>query len=173
MKRQRVLYIILIVILAAALVFCGTVIAYMFRQTEYKKNQFTPAQLSCEVVETFDGTQKSSIQVRNTGNIDAYLRVRLVSYWVDAEGNIIAKPSEMPEFTPAEGWIPGSYDTYYYRVPVAPNELTNNLLSAPITLESGQVVEVFAEAIQSEPNGAVTSSWGVTVGADGNITTVP
>jgi hypothetical protein len=32
-----------------------------------------------------------------------------------------------------------------------------------------QVVEVFAEAIQSKPLSAVTDSWGVNVDSNGNI----
>ena len=35
-----------------------------------------------------------------------------------------------------------------------------------------QVIEVFAEAIQSEPDNAVTNSWGVTL-TDNIITAVP
>lgn len=178
MKKHRMLTLILIAALIVALVLCGTVIAYMFRQTEYKDNQFTPAEISCKIAEVFDGEQKTSIQVQNTGNIDAYLRVRLVSYWVDTDGNIVAKPSEMPEIMMAPGWIEGQNNTYFYQKSVAPNELTDNLLSSPIILEEDengylQVIEVFAEAIQGEPQNAVTSSWGVTLDSNGNITAAP
>ena len=174
MKKHIILPIIRITVLAVSLVLFGTVLAYMFRQTEYLDNEFTPANVSCSVVEEFDGVQKASIRVQNTGNIDAYLRVRLVSYWVDADGNIVAKPSELPEITPASGWIKGANNTYYYRTPVAPSNLSETLLSAPIILEKDengylQVVEVFAEAIQSKPLGAVTDSWGVNIDSNGNI----
>lgn len=181
MKKRKNYLGLLIVVLIVALVLCGTVIAYMFRQTEYKDNQFTPASVSCEVVEEFDGQQKSSIKIQNTGNIDAYLRVRIVSYWVDSNGNIVAKPSSIPEVTPASGWIKGSNNTYYYQSPVSsvdPNNLTGELLSAPVDLEKDengylQVVEIFAEAIQSKPTDAVTNSWKVSLDANGNITAAP
>jgi hypothetical protein len=174
MSKHRIITIILIITLVGALMLCGTVLAYMFRQTEYEDNQFTPADVSCDVVETFNGERKSSIQVQNTGNIDAYLRVRFVSYWVDTNGNIVSKPSSMPDITLADGWIKGSSNTYYYQDAVAPTELTDNLLASPIILEkdeSGymQVIEVFAEAIQSKPYSAVTDSWGVTIDSSGNI----
>ena len=176
MNKRRALPIILIATLVF-LVLCGTVIAYMFRQTEYKDNQFTPAEVKCQVAEEFDGTRKTEVKVTNTGNIDAYLRVRLVSYWVDAAGNVVAKPSEMPAIDMASGWLKGENDTYYYTVPVAPEAFTDDLISSPIILEKDengylQVLEIFAEAIQSEPAKAVTNSWGVTVDADGNITAV-
>lgn len=174
MKIRRINLGLLIVVLIAVLVLCGTVLAYMFRQTEYKDNEFVPANVSCEVVEEFDGTQKTSIQVQNTGNIDAYLRVRLVSYWVDAGGNIVAKPSSMPAISMAAGWISGGNDTYYYKTPVGPTKQTDSLLSSPITLEKDengyvQVIEVFAEAIQSKPYEAATDSWGVNIDSNGHI----
>lgn len=174
MKKHRILSVLLIAELVVSLLLCGTVFAYMFRRTEYKDNEFTPANVACKVVEEFNGVRKARIQVQNTGNIDAYLRVRLVSYWVDADGNIVAKPSAMPEINMAAGWIQGANNTYYYKTPVSPTKQTTSLLSSPITLgkdENGymQVIEVFAEAIQSEPRSAVTGSWGVTVDPNGNI----
>lgn len=178
MKKHRILSILLIVSVAVSLTLCGTVLAYMFRQTEYIDNEFTPANVSCSVVEEFDGVQKASIRVQNTGNIDAYLRVRFVFYWVDEDGNIVAKPSLMPEINMAAGWIKGSNNTYYYKEPVSPTEQTGSLLSSPITLEKDtngylQVIEVFAEAIQSKPAKAATSSWQVTLDTKGHIATAP
>lgn len=178
MSKHRILTIILIVTLVGALTLCGTVLAYMFRQTEYEDNEFTPAEVSCDVVEAFNGETKSSIRVQNTGNIDAYLRVRFVSYWVDADGNIVSKPSSMPKINVAEGWIAGKNNTYYYQSSVAPKNFTGELLSSPILLnedENGylQVVEVFAEAIQSKPANAVTNSWNVSLDSNGNITAAP
>ena len=181
MNKHRKLTIVLIIAFVIALVLCGTVLAYMFRQTEYEDNQFIPAEVSCEVQEVTDSpiTKKMSIKVKNTGNIDAYLRIRFVSYWVDCNGNIVAKPSSMPEIIVADGWIKGKNDTYYYQTPVTPKQSTNNLLSSPILLqedeENGylQVIEVFAEAIQSKPTNAVTNSWNVTLDSGGNIIATP
>lgn len=178
MKTRRIYLVLLIVVLIATLVLFGTVIAYMFQKTQYKHNPFTPAKVSCEVSELFDGQQKSSIQIKNTGNIDAYLRVRFVSYWVDTEGNIVAKPSEMPEIALASDWVKGSNNTYYYQSPVAPGKPTGELLSSPIFLEQDsdgylQVVEIFGEAIQGEPRRAVINSWKVTLDTNGYITAAP
>ena len=178
MNKRRIPFILLIILLVITLVLCGTVLAYMFRQTEYKDNEFVPADVSCKVAEEFDGTQKTSIQVQNTGNIDAYLRVRLVSYWVDVDGGVVAKPSSMPAVNMAAGWIAGANNTFYYTKPVSPSAYTGSLLSSPITLEKDengymQVLEVFAEAIQSKPYNAVTDSWKVSMDANGNITAAP
>ena len=37
----------------------------------------TPSHVSCEVTEKFDGETKSNVNVENTGDTDAYIRVRL------------------------------------------------------------------------------------------------
>lgn len=180
MNKQRILTVMLIAALVGALALCGTVLGYMFRQTEYVDNQFTPAEVSCKVQEVTDSplTEKSSIKVQNTGTIDAYLRVRFVTYWVDSDGNIAAKPSSMPMINIAEGWIEGKNNTYYYHSSVAPNNFTGELLSSPILLDEDdnghfQVVEVFAEAIQSKPANAVRDSWNVSLDSNGDITAVP
>lgn len=156
---------------------CGTVFAYMFHRTEDQSTTFTPAKVSCEVAETYTDNAKSSIKVENTGNIDAYIRVRLVTYWVDAEGKVAAKSSPALSITPANGWIAGKDNTFYYPTPVASKGTTPDLLSDPITLEADadgnrQVIDVFAEAIQAEPTNAVTSAWKVTL-SDTTITAGP
>lgn len=168
---------ILVAVLLALILACGAVFAYMFMRTDAKSTQFVPAKVACEVTEEFDGTNKSKLVVKNTGSIDAYLRIRLVTYWVDGEGNIAAKSSEMPSFTLNTDWLSGSDNTYYYKSPVAPDSSTSDLLASDITLqeEDGykQVIEVFAEAIQSKPAAAAVNSWGVTIDANGTITAVP
>lgn len=110
------------------------------------------------------------------GNTHAFLRIRLVSYWEDSNGSIVARASQMPDFSVSTGWIEGSDHTYYYAQPVAPGESTPNLLETSILLgREGnhlQVVAVFADAIQSRPEDAVTESWGVTM-SSGSITAAP
>lgn len=155
-KKSRVLLIALAVIVAISAI--GATAAYMFTKSQAVQNDFTPASVTCEVNEEFDGTEKSSITVKNTSNIDAYVRVRLVSYWQDEEGNVVGVKSEMPEVKITSDWTKGENDTYYCTKPVKPNGVTPELLATPIILtqmdENGktiyQVVEVFAEAIQAD-----------------------
>ncbi len=172
-KAKRIL---LWALLLSLVLVCGITIAYMYRATEGVTNQLVPGVVDCTVAEVFDGTNKTSITVENTGNIAAYLRVRLVSYWVNGEGEILPIASEMPAVSPASGWITGSDNTYYYATEVNPTASTPNLLSAPLMLrqENGalQVVEVFADAIQSLPESAAEEAWKVTV-TDGAITAAP
>lgn len=175
---KRVILILALVLLAL----CGTTFALMLRQTDALDNRFEPAVVSCEVEESYTHPTKSSIKVKNTGNIDAYLRLRLVTYWVNGKGEIVFGKADMPTITLCDGWIAGADNTYYYTTPVTPvtpDNLTGELLSSAITLTQDaendryQVIEVFADAIQSEPEKAVTGSWGVTLSDDGTIKTVP
>lgn len=174
-RRRSGLKPLLILLLVLIVGVTGTVFAYMFKRTEFKENSLIPAKVSCALDEAFDGTQKTNITVKNTGNIDAYIRVRLVTYW-EKDGEIAAKPSKTLSVTPNANWVPGTNNTYYYELPVEPNGVVD-LINTPITLieEDGykQVVDVFAEAIQSLPTDAVTNSWGVTVNGDGSIINAP
>ena len=184
-KKLQKWTIALIALLAISAI--GVTLAFMFRKTN-TVNTFTPAQVSCTVHEKVDkaevtdrtaiGSEKSDICVQNTGNVKAYLRVRLVSYFVDEEENITGElPSVYPKLTLMEGWLPGEDNTYYCTEPIEPNGYTP-VLCEPFTLQEKatrdgqtvyQVVEVFAEAIQAEPVSAVAAAWKVTVAEDGAL----
>ena len=170
--ERKILKTAILILSVILVLLCGTTFALMYRQTQALNNQLEAAVVTCAVEENFDGEKKTSIAVKNTGNIDAYLRVCLVSYWVDEAGNIISKPSQMPALSKADGWVAGTGNTYYYSKPIAPGNSTPNLLAASLNLENLQVVEVFADAIQSKPVEAVTGSWGVTIDGD-SITAAP
>ena len=174
--ERKILKTAILILSVILVLLCGATFALMYRQTQALNNQLEAAVVKCAVEENFDGEKKTSIAVKNTGNIDAYLRVCLVSYWVDEAGNVISKPSQMPTLSKADGWVAGTGNTYYYSKPIAPGNSTPNLLTTPLVLreEAGclQVVEVFADAIQSKPVEAVTGSWGVTIDGD-SITAAP
>ena len=159
----------------------GLTLAFMFKKAE-KTNQFIPAEVSCAVREKLDnnevagtaavGGEKADIRVENTGNVKEFIRLRLVSYYVDSNGDIAGTAaSQYPNLTLKNGWIAGANRTYYYTYPVEPGSLTG-ILCEPFTLgqtqlENGtmvyQVMEVIAEAVQAEPSDAAQEVWGVTV----------
>lgn len=178
-KRNK--YIILLVVIALIIVFSSTVIAYMSKQTDYKENTFIPAAVSCKVIETTNDavSEKTEIKVKNTSNIPVYIRVRLVSYW-ENNNNIIAKQSPELEFDYSNDWIKGENDTYYYKKTVAPDEFTLNLLAESSIIElqedsegNNQVIEVFAEAIQSNPSKSIINSWNVIIDKNSTISSIP
>lgn len=186
MMKRKLYSFLLPTLLICLLAVCGTTMAYMYTRSDTKENQFSVAEVGCRIEEAVsgDGAAKTSIKVQNTGNIDAYVRVQMVSYWVQDDGagnvHIVGEPSVMPEITPRSGWLKGSNNIFYYTRPVKAGVSdcwTEELLSEALALEVHedgylQVIEVFAEAIQSKPVTAVTDSWGVHVEGD-VITSVP
>ena len=175
MKNKRIILIIMICMFTLALV-STPVVAYMIKQTTTAENTFTPATVECQLKEEFTDNEKTSITVTNKGNINAYIRVRLVTYMTDGAGNVTTATPPSVDLTLGDNlggdWIKdANSNTYYYKNAVAPNGTTGDLLKAKISLEDGQVVVVLAEAIQANPSNAVASAWGVTI-ADGKITAV-
>lgn len=174
-SRKVIVLAIAVVLLLSATV-TGTLM-YLVSKTTAVTNTFEPATVTCEVQENFDGTVKKDVTVKNTSNIDAYLRVKLVTYRVNADGERIGGTAAIPSFTPGEGWFEKD-GVYYYKSPVAPNKTpaANLIGNDGITLvkytdaDGGrQVIEVIAEAIQSVPTSVVADNWNVTVDANGVI----
>lgn len=166
MKRSLVLVVSL---LALLLVVAGGTLAWLTAQDSVS-NTFTPAHVSCTVTEEFDGTIKSNVNVTNTSDIDAFIRVKLVTYRVNDDGQHIGGTATILPFTPGTGWVKYG-DFYYYTLPVEPNAAPATDLIDQITLTRSyddadggkQVIEVMAEAIQSQPDRAVGQAWGVTI----------
>lgn len=172
-KRSLVL---VVSVLALVLAVAGGTLAWLVANSGPVTNTFTPATVSCEVEETFKNNVKSNVNVKNTSNIDAYLRVKLVTYRVNEADQHIGGTAEIPTFTLGENWVKHG-DFYYYTLPVAPEKTPAANLIDTITLTGSyndadggkQVIEVMAEAIQSQPDSAVQQAWGVTI-ANGNVT---
>lgn len=176
-KRSLVL---VVSVLALVLAVAGGTLAWLTANSGPVTNTFTPAQVTCTVEETFDGTTKSDVKIKNTSNIDAYIRAYVVVTWKDAQGNVYGKPVKDTDYTieyaTGTGWDKGSDGYYYYTSPVAANDsLTGVLITkcepvadkAPAGYDLS--VEIIAEAIQSLPTTTVTSVWPVTVDANGAL----
>lgn len=166
---------LLSLLLIAALAVGGT-LAYLAVKTDKVDNRFTPSQVRCAVTESFDGTVKSNVNVTNTGDTAAYIRVKLVSYRVNDAGQHIGGTAAIPSFSPGANWVEyGGY--YYYTLPVAPGGAPAAALIGSITLTGSyadadggkQAIDVLAEAIQSAPAEAAGGSWGVSI-APGSVT---
>lgn len=172
--RMTALTVALALILTVAI---GGTIAWLVTKTDSITNTFQPSQVTCEVEEDFnkDTGVKKDIKVQNTGDIDAFIRVKLVTYRTNDKGQHIGGTATLPSFTLGENWV--EYDDYYYYTkPVAPNAYTEVLTDAAITLASyddadggHQAIDVMAEAIQSVPEKAVGEAWGVKI-TEGSVT---
>lgn len=168
--RKTALILSLCLIFALAV---GTTFALLKASTAPVENTFTAAKSGTDIVEKLDGSQKTSIAVKNTGTAVSYVRVKLVMNWVDESGNVSAEPVNItPSIT--DDWFLKD-GIYYYKMPVAAKDFTTNLLQTPITQDAAPEgyhleVTVLAESIQAAPSKAVTDSWGVRVDSNGYLT---
>lgn len=168
--RKTALILSLCLIFALAV---GTTFALLKANTDPVTNTFTAAKSGTDIVEKLDGSQKTSIAVKNTGTAVSYVRVKLVMNWVDENGNVSAEPVNItPSIT--DNWFLKD-GIYYYKMPVAAKDFTTNLLQTPITQDAAPEgyhleVTVLVESIQAAPSKAVTDSWGVGVDSNGYLT---
>ena len=167
-KKTGMLFLSLLLVIGMVV---GGTVAWLSTKSAPITNTFLPSHVSCSVTEEFNGTTKSNVNVINTGDIDAYIRVKLVTYRVNDKEQHIGGTAEIPDFKPGAGWVKNG-DYYYYTKPVAPDEQPETSLIDSITLTGSyddaddadggkQVIEVMAEAIQSTPAKAVIEAWGV------------
>ena len=169
-KKTGMLFLSLLLVIGMVV---GGTVAWLSTKSAPITNTFLPSHVSCSVTEEFNGTTKSNVNVINTGDIDAYIRVKLVTYRVNDKEQHIGGTAEIPDFKPGAGWVKNG-DYYYYTKPVAPDEQPADALISSITLtdpyddaDGGKpVIEVMAEAIQANgvaDNGtkAVKEAWGV------------
>lgn len=150
----------------------GGTIAYLSTQTGPVVNTFMPSHVDCEVEEKFDGVVKKNVNVTNTSDIDAYIRVKLITYRVNKAGDHIGGTSEVPAFTLGTNWVKHTDGFYYYTLPVLAGQKPEADLIGDEGIElksyddadgGKQVIEVMAEAIQANPADAVGQTWGVTI----------
>ena len=178
-KKVILLAVSLLLILSAAI---GGTVAYLIDQTGSIMNTFTPANVTPHINEDFNGSVKKDVQIKNDGDIPAYIRVKVVVTWKDEHGNVYgAAPAPGTDYTwqiPGADWVKGSDGFYYYTKPVPAGETTSVLLTAcqPVAGRApagySLSVDIHAQAIQAEPTTAVTSAWNnvTAVGTDGALT---
>ena len=174
-RRGRATAMLLATVMLFALAVGGT-IAWLIDKDSPLVNTFDPSKVTCEVQEKFDGKVKSDVNVKNTGDIYAFIRVKLVTYRTNDAGQHIGGTAALPQFTLGANWI--EYNGYYYyTLPVAPGDMPATKLTDSMTLTESyddadgghQSIDIMAEAIQSVPAEAVGQAWGVSI-APGSVT---
>lgn len=180
----------------------GTTLAYVFTNSGPIKNIFKPSKVSCAVVENrgnpvsgavtlITGKVKKAVQIKNTGDTDAYIRVAVVVNWASEDGSKIwaQKPVVGRDYTInydlSNGWIDGGDGFFYYSKAVSPgssNNLTSVLIeeaglksdvTAPTGTDSTQYyfsIEIVASAIQ--PTAEAVKAWSngvVSIGTNGDL----
>lgn len=178
------------VILAASLLLTvcltvGITVAWLRADTASRQNTFTLAKVSCEVEETFDGTVKEDVSIRNTGTADAYIRAAIVVTWMkDGDDSNQTVSSVVPQldkdytiqFTKNSGWIQLEDGYWYYTKSVPVGGSTAELIDSCTLLDGAEApegyrlaVEIIASAIQSSPAKVAEENWRVKIDETGTI----
>lgn len=168
-------------IIAAAAVLCSIIacvtIAFVFMNTVPLENTFTYAYVACDVEETFDGTTKSDVTIKNTGEVQSYIRAKVVVTWMSEDETKVTalKPVDDTDYVityadeanpDTTNWEKGTDGFWYYKLPVDVGEETENLIDScslkpNVTAPDGYYlsVEIVASSIQSTPTRVVTEQW--------------
>ena len=185
-KKSIIIASVMLLLLATV----GTTLAYIFTETKPVENTFNPSKVSCAVVEnngtpvtgsvTNTGNIKENVQIKNTGDTDAYIRVAVVVNWMDEAGTKVwaTKPVEGADgdytitYNLGNGWVKGSDGYWYYTKSVPPtegNNLTDILIKNATQNKEGPKgtdgtqyylsIEIVASAIQSTPETVVKEQW--------------
>jgi len=141
-------------------------------------NQFIPAEITTEVVETLDGTVKKNVSIKNTGDTTAWIRAAVIVTWQNEDGNVYGKVPKLGtdyEMTvnvvDADGWIEGKDGFYYWYLPVkSVVEDADNCTTGVLIRECRYIanapngyflnVEIIGSGIQSEPSSVYSNQWG-------------
>lgn len=164
-KRSGILLAAVIVLLAGAV---GGTWAFLVAQSEPVQNNFTYAHVRCTIDEKFENGVKSDVKIKNTGDIPAYIRARIVVTWKDTSGNVSAAvPVKDTDYTITfneTDWTQQG-DYWYCKTAVDATKFTPVLITE--CKKTGAApggynlsVEILADAIQSEPASAVKEAWG-------------
>lgn len=153
-KKQKAAVFLCSLFLILNVSIVGTM-AYLITMTEPAINTFTPAAVPNEITEKFDDAVKNDVKVKNVGDADAYIRVKVIPTWaeLDAEGNATgsvhaAKPvygvdfvwcyqnplgkDDTADYTSGtmeqvgKGWVSGLDGYYYYTQRVSCKENQNS-----------------------------------------------
>lgn len=153
-KKPLTLFVALVLLLTLTV---GGSLAWLVSNDKVT-NSMVPGNVPIEIVEQKDGTIKKSITIKNTGNIDAYIRVAVVANKVDKDGNITIGTAPTLNLNTDKWQQLGDY--YYYKGVVAPGASTDSLGSIDFT---DAEVNILAESIQVL--GGVTSDGSASVDA--------
>lgn len=147
--------------------------AYLIIQNSIS-NEFIVGTVKAEIIENFDKKNKikEEVCIKNTGNIPAYIRAAIVILWQDTEGRILETKPEKDldysiKFSTSENWILGNDGYYYYKRSIDENKCTDILIQECSQLKQYEdrilTVSIAAQAMQAQPNKAVSEAWDIKV----------
>lgn len=123
-----------------------------------------PNEVNVTVTDTVAADELSTIVIKNSGNVAAFLRAVIVANWQDAGGNIVApwdfEPADF-EGLPGTGWTQKADGFYYTTTTVEPGENAPALFTrytppaTPPVTGAHLVMDIAVQAVNAKP----ASSW--------------
>lgn len=167
-SKKRVALIVSLLLLVCVSV--SGVIAFLMDATDPLTNTFKPSKVTTQVVETLNGSKKSNVKIRNTGDTSAWIRATYVVTWKNSDGNVYGKaPVAGTDYEISlneTDWKKGKDGFYYYKSPVVPDGCTENLIKSVQPAASAAApngftlsVEILGSGIQSTPDAAFNNAW--------------
>ena len=157
------------------LVSVGGTLAFLVDKTDSVQNTFTPSTMTTTIEEDFDEETKEDVQIKNTGEVDAWIRATVIFNWADAAGNPV-KQVDMDDLNITwydSGWFQGTDGYYYHEDVVTKNGGLTDVLITSVKLADGITppagadhlqVTIVSQAIQSSPEAALTATgWPVQI----------
>ena len=154
---------VLLTLVSLVLILCVTVggtLAYLFANTVPLKNIFNPTKVTTLVTEEFDGTTKSNVCIKNTGDIDAKIRATVIITFQNEKGEVYGQlPVEGKDYEIDWGtgtdWEEHNDGFYYYLKPVAPDTSTTALIKSITSIGEPPAgytlcVEILGSGIQAD-----------------------
>lgn len=152
----------------------GGTLAFLLDTAGPVENTFTPSEVPIEVMEYLDGSTKSNVRIKNTGNVDAYIRAKVIVNWKKTTGEIVASVPAGYIYdleSPETGWVLHN-GYYYFTSKVEPQTETETYLIPRCTVKMPEnpeyelQVDIIAQSIQADgedANGRTPAeiAWGV------------
>lgn len=178
--------------LLAAVFTAGATMAY-FTNSKTADNVVTMGDVSINLLDTLkdpgnvtpNGNIDKSVQVQNTGNNAAYIRVKLNRHWTDKdskEQDLNKNFIEIPSYDKDNWYYDANSDTYYFKNPVPSKGYTTVLFTSVHISDkannayAGKLgkIDVTAEAVQADNFTPVKNDGGFITGwNDVTIETTP
>lgn len=134
-------------------------------------NTFISANVNHIIDESFDDFSKKNVRFKNTGDIDAFIRVSYAVNWIDENGDIsvdipvLDTDYSMVFNLAADGFYKDGY--FYFRKPVKSGEFTDFFIKEATILgrKNGYrlQIQIASNSVQANPSSAVKEAWGIDV----------
>lgn len=144
MKKMKMKSILLLTLMVAVIMgTIGGTVAYLVTSTDPVENVFTSSKVTTKIEEEVKNGTKSKIIVKNTGDVDVWVRVAIIGNYVK-DGQVVGAWNGTVSYNSTK-WTKGNDDYYYYIEVVKVGQETENLLIGGInseTKEDGSHLEI-------------------------------